>query len=153
MTAGTAGGAGSAGPATRTGRGRSLQASLTRYRVLAYVTGVFLLLLTLHVIIQAVQWKTQDIPYRQAKGLGEWIPGGDYWIPAGHGWLYLIYVVCAIDLWMRTRLPVGRMLLVVLAGTVPGMSFVAERWVTGRLRPMIAAVVERPPQGASSAPQ
>ena len=27
----------------------------------------------------------------------------------------------------------------VLAGTIPGMSFVAERWITHRVRPMIAA--------------
>jgi integral membrane protein len=128
------------GNGARSAGGASLSGSLTRYRVLAYATGVFLLLLTLHVIIQAVQWQTQDIPYSQAQGLGTWIPGGDVWIPATHGWLYLAYVVASVDLWMRTRLPAGRMLLVVLAGTVPAMSFVAERWVTARLRPMIAAV-------------
>jgi integral membrane protein len=124
---------------------RSLTGSLTRYRFLAFATGVFLLLLTLHVVVQFRQSASQDIPYSEAPGLGKWLPGGDFWIPATHGWLYLAYVVASADLWMRTRLPVGRMLLVVLAGTVPGMSFVAERWVTGRLRPMIAAVVERPP--------
>ena len=130
----------SAGATARSAGGQSLNGSLTRYRVLAYATGVFLLLLTLHVIIQAVQWQSNDIPYSQAEGLGKWIPGGDVWIPATHGWLYLAYVVASVDLWMRTRLPAGRMLLVVLAGTVPVMSFVAERWVTGKLRPMIAAV-------------
>jgi hypothetical protein len=31
------------------------------------------------------------------------------------------------------------MILVVLAGTVPTMSFVAERWVSARVRPMLAA--------------
>lgn len=138
---------------SETARSRSLSSALTRYRVLAYVTGVFLLMLTLHVIIQFVQSSSQDIPYSEAKGLGEWIPGGDFWIPAAHGWLYLAYVIASVDLWMRTRLPAGRMLLVVLAGTVPAMSFVAEHWVTKRLRPMIAAVVERPAQGASTSPQ
>jgi integral membrane protein len=54
-----------------------------------------------------------------------------------HGWLYLIYVVISVDLWYRTRLPLGRMVLVVLAGTVPFMSFVAERWVTHRVQPMV----------------
>jgi integral membrane protein len=134
-------------------RSRSLSGSLTRYRALAYTTGVFLLLLTAHVIIQFVQSASQDIPYSAAKGLGTWIPGGDFWIPAAHGWLYLAYVVASIDLWLRTRLPAVRMVLVVLAGTVPFMSFVAERWVTGRLRPMIAAVVERPAEGQPAARQ
>jgi integral membrane protein len=125
-------------------RTRSLAGSLTRYRVLAYTTGVFLLLLTLHVIVQFQQSASQDIAFSEALGLGEWLPGGEFWVPAAHGWLYLAYVIASLDLWMRTRLPFFRMLLVVLAGTVPGMSFVAEHWVTGRVRPMIAAVVERP---------
>ena len=130
---------GSARPAS----GQSLSGSLTRYRVLAYATGVFLLMLTLHVILQVVQWKADDIPYGQAEGLGRWIPGGDVWIPATHGWLYLAYVVASVDLWMRTRLPAGRMFLVVLAGTVPVMSFVAERWVTAKVRPLLPATQPR----------
>ena len=129
---------------TRSARGKSLAGSLLRYRVLAYATGVFLLVLTLHVAVHAQQAISLDLPWAQAQGLGKWIPGGDTWIPATHGWLYLAYVIASVDLWMRTRLPAGRMFLVVLAGTVPVMSFVAERWVTGRLRPIVAAVVERP---------
>lgn len=136
----------SAASSARPAGAASLNGSLTRYRALAYATGVFLLLLTLHVIIQAAQWQSQDIPYSEAAGLGKWIPGGEVWIPATHGWLYLAYVIASVDLWMRTRLPAGRMALVALAGTVPGMSFVAERWVTAKLQPMIAAVVEKRPQ-------
>jgi ABC-type nitrate/sulfonate/bicarbonate transport system permease component len=41
------------------------------------------------------------------------------------------------------------MVLVVLAGTVPGMSFIAERWVTGKLHPMIAAVQPVPSERAN----
>jgi integral membrane protein len=114
---------------------------------------VFLLLLTLHVIVRFQQSSGQDLSYSETSGLGKWLPGGDFWIPAAHGWLYLAYVIASVDLWMRTRLPAGRMVLVVLAGTVPGMSFVAERWVTARLRPMIAAVVERPPSAPRPARQ
>jgi integral membrane protein len=128
---------------TRPAPGQALSGSLTRYRVLAYATGVFLLLLTLHVVVQFAQASSQHIAFSQALGLGKWLPSGEVWIPTTHGWLYLLYVIAAVDLWMRTRLPFGRMLLVVLAGTIPVMSFVAERWVSGRLRPMIAAVSER----------
>ena len=130
-------------------RPQSVNSSLTRYRVLAYTTGVFLLLLTVHVIVQWRQAVSADIPFSQAHGLGKWLPGGQFWIPAGHGWLYLAYVIASLDLWMRTRLPFFRMLLVVLAGTVPAMSFVAEHWVTARVRPMAAAIVERSPQDVS----
>ena len=128
---------------SQSSRSQSVGASLTRYRVLAYTTGVFLLLLTLHVIVQWRQSVGDNIPFADAEGLGAWLPGGEFWIPAAHGWLYLAYVVASVDLWLRPRLPIGRMLLVVLAGTVPGMSFVAERWVTARVQPMAAAIVER----------
>jgi integral membrane protein len=115
-----------------------VRAALIRYRALAYATGVFLLLLTLHVLVQWYQSSSEGIAYADAPGLGRWIPGADHWVPITHGYLYLAYVVVAVDLWFRTRLPFGRMVLVVLAGTIPTMSFVAERWVTHRVRPMIA---------------
>jgi integral membrane protein len=103
-------------------------AALTRYRLLAYATGVFLLLLTLHLVLKYGF---------DTAGLGAWVP-------VVHGWLYLAYVIVAVDLWFRTRahgspLDPARMLLVVLAGTVPFMSFVAERWVTHRVRPLLGA--------------
>ncbi|NLT57124.1 MAG: DUF3817 domain-containing protein [Actinomycetales bacterium] len=114
--AGTAGTLGEPGPVAggdRDGPGPAL----TRFRVLAYVTGVFLLLLTLNMVLKYGL---------DREGLGDWIA-------VGHGWLYLAYVLVAVDLWLRTRLPASRMILVVLAGTVPAMSFVAERWVSHRL--------------------
>lgn len=116
-----------------------MKSALTRYRVLAYATGVFLLLLTAHVIVEAVQWKTQGIPYSEAQGLGTILPGGNTWIPIIHGYLYLAYVIITVDLWFRTKLPVGKTVLVVFAGTVPFMSFVAERWVHRQVEPMARA--------------
>ena len=116
-----------------------MRSALTRYRALAWATGVFLLLLTLHVLVQWRQSASEGLAYGDAPGLGRWIPGADHWVPVVHGYLYLIYVIVAVDLWFRARLPIGRTVLVVLAGTVPFMSFVAERWVTSRVRPMIEA--------------
>jgi integral membrane protein len=110
------------------------RSALTRYRVLAYATGVFLLLLTLHMVLK-YGFDTE--------GLGAWVA-------MVHGWLYLAYVVVAVDLWFRTRLPFGRMALVVIAGTVPFMSFVAERWVTRNVRALPAArVPDRAPERAA----
>ncbi len=121
-----------------------MKSALTRYRVLAYATGVFLLLLTAHVLVQWRQSSADAIPFRQALGLGQWLPGGQTWIPVTHGYLYLAYVIVTVDLWFRTRLPVARTVLVVLAGTVPFMSFVAERWVRHQVQPMIAAAAAAP---------
>ena len=112
-----------------------MSSALTRYRVLAWATGVFLLLLTLHVLVQWQQSASEGLAYGDAPGLGRWIPGADRVVPLVHGYLYLVYVIVAVDLWFRARLPIGRTVLVVLAGTIPFMSFVAERWVTHRLQP------------------
>jgi integral membrane protein len=100
-----------------------VKSALTRYRVLAYATGVFLLLLTLNIVLKYVL-KTGH--------LGPWVA-------IGHGYLYLVYVIVTVDLWFRTRLPFWRTVLVVLAGTVPFMSFVAEHWVRAQVQPMIDA--------------
>lgn len=47
-----------------------------------------------------------------------------------HGWLYVIYLVFAFLIAVQLRLPLIRMLLVLLAGTVPFAGFFAERYVT-----------------------
>ncbi len=101
-----------------------MRAALTRYRVLAYATGVFLILLTINMVLKYVVDSERHI--------------GD-WLAMVHGWLYLAYVLVAVDLWFRTgkTLAVGRTILVVLAGTVPLMSFVAERWVRHQVEPML----------------
>ena len=129
-----------------------MRSALTRYRALAWATGVFLLLLTLHVLVQWRQSASEGLAFGDAPGLGRWIPGAQHWVPMVHGYLYLVYVIVAVDLWFRARLPIGRTVLVVLAGTVPFMSFVAERWVSGRVRPMLDArgPVAAPDRAASA---
>ena len=114
-----------------------MKSALTRYRVLAYATGVFLLLLTLHVVLQLAQ--TSDLAWYDRDGIGSVLPGGRTWVPMVHGYLYLAYVIITVDLWFRTRLVVWKTVLVVLAGTVPFMSFVAERWVRGQVEPLLEA--------------
>lgn len=100
-----------------------MKPALTRYRVMAYVTGVFLLLLCVNMVLKYVL---------DQKGLGAWVP-------LGHGWLYMIYVIVAVDLWFRTRLDPKATTLVALAGTVPFASFFAERWVTKQVQPLVDA--------------
>jgi integral membrane protein len=108
--------------------------ALTRYRVMAYITGVFLLLLCLNMILKYVL---------NQHGIGSWVP-------ITHGWLYLIYVIVTVDLWFRTRLDVKKTVLVVLAGTIPFMSFVAERWVHAQVGPMADAEAAGQAGGAGS---
>ena len=96
-----------------------MNAALTRFRVMAYIVGVFLLVL----VFVAMPLKyLADQPTLVA------IVG-----PA-HGFLYMVYLVTAFDLAVRAKWPFGRTILVLLAGTIPVMSFVAERKVTGWVR-------------------
>jgi integral membrane protein len=102
----------------RLGRG-----TLLRYRVMAYVTGVLLLLLVF-VAIPVQIWGDDDT---LVAILG-----------TAHGYLYMLYLVTAFLLAYRLRWSLGRTLLLLLAGTVPFMSFVAER----RVRRIVARDVD-----------
>lgn len=95
----------------------SLRGALVRYRVLAYATGVALLGLTAAFILKYA--------FDQ--------PGMMSWIGVTHGLLYMIYLVLAVDLALKARWSIKGTVLVLLAGTIPLLSFVAERIVTHRV--------------------
>lgn len=94
--------------------------ALLRYRIMAFTTGVVLIAGCVALILKAA-------------GVHHMEPGtGLLWV--AHGYLYLIYVVITLMLGVRLRWPLGRYLLVMLAGTVPTMSFIAEHFVTRAAR-------------------
>ncbi|MEU7619383.1 DUF3817 domain-containing protein [Micromonospora rifamycinica] len=92
--------------------------ALTRYRVIAWIVGVALAVL---VLIGMPLKYVFDEPLVVAV------------VGTAHGWLYLLYLAATFDLGRRVDWPLKRMLLVMLAGTVPFVSFVAERKVTREL--------------------
>ncbi|MER6185503.1 MULTISPECIES: DUF3817 domain-containing protein [unclassified Streptomyces] len=97
---------------------------LTRYRVMAYVTAVLLILLTIGVI---------------GKRLLD-LDGFDGFVSVvgiAHGWLYLIYLIFAFDLGTKAKMPLGRLAWVLLAGTVPTAAFFVERKVTREVTPLV----------------
>jgi integral membrane protein len=94
---------------------RKAERSLARYRVMAIITGVMLLLLCAELILRYV------IDVSWAHSL--------IFIPIAHGWIYVIYLVTVVDLWSKMRWKFGRLVAQVLAGVVPVMSFVVERHV------------------------
>lgn len=104
---------------------KGLAGALTRFRVMAFVTGVVLAFMTV-----------VGLPFKYVLGeTATWYTIG--W--QAHGWLYIIYVAVTLDLVFRLRWHLGRAILILLAGTIPFMSFVAERYVTKRVRPMVAS--------------
>lgn len=97
--------------------------ALTRYRVLAYTTAVLLIVL----VFVGVPLQIWD---------------GDPWVArivgTAHGYLYIVYLVVALDFTRRLRLPLLRMVLVLLAGTIPFCAIVAERLLTRRFEHQMA---------------
>jgi len=91
-----------------------VQAALTRFRVIAYLVGTALLVLTAGVVIQLL-------------GHGKALVS---MVGPIHGFLYIGYVILGFDLGRRARWSLPKTALVLLAGVVPGLTFVAERRVT-----------------------
>jgi integral membrane protein len=117
-------------PPVPTERLHSSAGALLRYRVMAFVTGFVLLAGTIALILKY----TTKLHMEPGTGL--------LWV--AHGWLYLIYVVVTAMLGVRLRWPLPRFALVMLAGTIPTMSFVAEHFVTRAVRRAETPTAEEP---------
>jgi integral membrane protein len=98
--------------------------ALTRYRIIAWIVG--LVLIALVVVGMPLKYLADEPTVVQAIG------------PA-HGFLYMLYLVATFDLGRRAHWALNRMLLVMLAGTVPFLSFYAERVVSRWVRSTAAA--------------
>ena len=92
-----------------------MQGALTRYRIIAWIVGVVLIALV--VVGMPLKYIADNDSVVAAIG------------PA-HGFLFMVYVALTFDLGRRAGWPLSRMLLVMLAGTIPFLSFWAERKVT-----------------------
>jgi integral membrane protein len=99
--------------------GRDVPAALLRYRVMAWVVGVLLIAL----VLVAVPVKYLGGPDEPVALIG-----------TAHGWLYFIFFLTACDLAVRARWTLKGSILVLLAGTIPILSFVAERIATRKTR-------------------
>ncbi|WP_219416629.1 DUF3817 domain-containing protein [Pseudonocardia nigra] len=97
----------------------SIETALRNYRVAAWVTGVGLL---------ALVFVAMPLKYFFDQ------PGPVAVVGVTHGFLYMLYIVCTLLLAERCRWKPFDALLILLAGTIPIASFVAERRVTQRVR-------------------
>ena len=101
-----------------------MSAALQRYRVIANVVGVVLVVFLL-----------VAVPLRYLGGE----PRLSETISPVHGFLYVVYLGATVDLARRAGWSVVRTLLVALAGTVPFLSFVVERRMTRAVQAHLAA--------------
>ncbi|WP_322762522.1 DUF3817 domain-containing protein [Frankia sp. Cr2] len=106
-------------PAPTAGTGRNseqaIRAALLRFRVIAYVVGIGLI--TLVLIGMPLKYLADTPAVAETVG------------PL-HGFLFMIYLTLTVDLASRCRFRPAHTLSIMIAGTVPFLSFVAERKVS-----------------------
>ena len=105
-----------------------MQGARTRYRIIAWIVGVVLLVLVL--VGMPMKYLGDDDTVVAVVG------------PI-HGFLFMVYVVLAFDLGRRAKWGLGRLVLVMLAGTIPFFSFWAERkvshdWLPASIEPVLS---------------
>jgi len=90
---------------------------LTRFRLMAILCGVNLLLLV--------------FGYMPAKHLFNLVDTNKWmvFIPIAHGYLYIVYILTALQIGVQKKMSLLTILALIVAGTLPFASFVAERQI------------------------
>ncbi|GAA2170046.1 DUF3817 domain-containing protein [Pedococcus bigeumensis] len=91
------------------------------FKVMAFVVGVGLLILVAEMVLRY--------------GFDNHVL--DWW-PQPHGFIYIVYLVATANLGFKVGWPLGKMVLVMLAGVVPFLSFWAERKVASETEARLA---------------
>ena len=92
-----------------------MEKALARFKFISYLAGVVLILFTIEISLKY-------------SGILE-IP----WFAQLHGIVYMVYVVIAFDMSRRAKLSLRDTFLVLIAGTIPVMSFIAESRIRRRV--------------------
>ncbi|AQA14120.1 DUF3817 domain-containing protein [Streptomyces samsunensis] len=104
---------------------------LTRYRVMAYITAVMLLVLCTCMVFKYGFDTGEDLTLV---------------VSQVHGVLYIVYLVFAFDLGSKAKWPFGKLLWVLVAGTIPTAAFFVERKVTHEVEPLVSGAEPAPAQ-------
>ena len=92
-----------------------MEKALARFKFISYLAGVVLILFTIEITLKY-------------SGILE-IP----WFAQLHGIVYMVYVVIAFEMSRRAKLSLRETFLVLIAGTIPVMSFIAESRIRRRV--------------------
>lgn len=104
---------------------KAMRGALLRYRVMAYVVGVGL------VVLACV-----GVPLQYAAHSDTVVAV----VGPIHGFAYIVYLAAGYDMARRVRWGFSKLLPVVLAGFIPGLAFVMERITTPKIEADIRAV-------------
>lgn len=99
---------------------------LTRYRVMAYVTAVMLLILCACMVAKYGFGTGADLTFA---------------VSQAHGVLFMIYLVFAFDLGSKAKWPFGKLLWVLVSGTIPAAAFFVERKVRAEVEPLVTGAL------------
>lgn len=83
--------------------------ALTGYRIMAWITGVWLIALCGEIV-------SHVFFHREIR-----------WIEVVHGWMYFVYMLAAFNLAIKVRWPIGKTIGVLVAGTVPILGILVEQ--------------------------
>ncbi len=100
---------------------------MTRYRVMAWIVGTLLIVL----VLIGVPLKYLTMHGSAPQLVGELITT---YLGIAHGWLYMVFLVAAAFLARSQRWSPTFTITTLLAGTVPIVSFWAERRATAAVR-------------------
>ncbi len=109
-----------------------MKGALLRYRVMANIVGVLLVVL----ILIGMPLKYLLDEGTDLQRAGEWITT---YLGVAHGWLYMIFLFAAFILSRRARWSLPFTAVTLLCGTVPVLSFWAEHRATKQVRAQLAA--------------
>jgi len=99
---------------------------LTFFKVMAFIVGVGLLVLVLEMVLSyGFGMKGDDNPL--------------HWWPQPHGFIYMAYLVATALLGFKVGWSLTKMVLVMLAGCVPFLSFWVERRVAAEVEAGLTA--------------
>lgn len=104
-----------------------MRQALLRYRVMANIVGVLLIVL----VLVGVPLKYLATDGTAPQQLGEWITT---YLGIAHGWLYMLFLLMAFILSRRARWSIEFTVVTLLCGTVPVLSFWAEHRATRKVR-------------------
>ena len=109
-----------------------MRAAVLRYRVMAYITGVLIIVVCfVGIPLQIAAHNTFIVNQ----------------IGTVHGYLYIVYVIVAYILAQKLKMKLWPTILLLLAGTIPILTFFVERWMNRTyIAPALAAESAPSPQ-------
>ena len=95
-----------------------IRSALMWYRILAWMTGVWLIALCYELIVKYIV-KVENPPE---------------WISLVHGWVYFVYLLFTANLAVKVRWPIAKTVGILLAGTIPLLGIIVEQVQTREIK-------------------